>query len=305
MPDVRTDAAGLAGAGVPIASQPERPAAVTDARERRRLGLGFWLPAAWLALVLFLAVAAPVLPLQDPLRTAPTASPGETPSAEHLLGTDNLGRDTLSRLVWGSRVALTVGLVAIGIGMAVGGTIGLLAGYFRGVTERLLMSVVDIMLAFPALVLAIAIVVFLGNSLRNVAIAVAIVSTPAFARITRAATLSFAQREFVTAARLMGARHRRIIVREILPNVIFPVVAFALVVVALAIVAEGGLAFLGLSVPLPRPSWGSMIVAGKNDLDRFPLVSLTPAFVMFLTVLSFNLLGDKFRELFNVQEAKL
>lgn len=227
------------------------------------------------------------------------------PSSRHWLGTDDAGRDTLARLVGGSQVALLVGVVSIAIGMLIGGTIGLIAGYFRGPVEGILMTIVDIALAYPALVLAIAIVAFRGQSLFNVCLAIAIVAIPAFARIARGATLTFAEREFVTAARVMGAKHRRIIFRELLPNVLLPVMAFALLAVAIAIVAEGGLAFLGLSVPPPRASWGSMIQDGFTVINDSPFVVVVPAIVMFLTVLAFNLVGDKFRELFDVKEGVL
>lgn len=227
------------------------------------------------------------------------------PSSRHWLGTDDAGRDTLARLVGGSQVALLVGVVSIAIGMLIGGTIGLIAGYFRGPTEGILMTLVDIALAYPALVLAIAIVAFRGQSLFNVCLAITIVAIPAFARIARGATLTFAEREFVTAARVMGARHRRIIFRELLPNVILPVLSFALLAVAIAIVAEGGLAFLGLSVPPPRASWGSMIQDGYTVINVSPFVVVVPSVVMFITVLAFNFVGDKFRELFDVKEGVL
>ena len=185
--------------------------------------------------------------------------------------------------------------------------IGLVAGYYRGRVETLLMGLVDVMLAFPALVLVIAITVFLGQSLRNVTVAVAVVAIPAFARVTRGATLSCAQRDFVTAARGMGATNRRVLFRDVVPNVLLPVAAFALVVVGVAMIAEGGLAFLGLSVPPPHPSWGSMIYGAKNKLadGSAPFISLIPAAVMFLTVLSFNLVGDHLRTLLNVREGSL
>lgn len=227
------------------------------------------------------------------------------PSASHWLGTDSNGRDVFSRIVHGSRVALLVGVVSIAIGMLIGGAIGIVAGYFRGPVEGIAMTAVDVALAYPALVLAIAIVAFFGQSLFNVCLAISIVAIPAFARIARAATLTYSEREFVTAARVMGARHSRIIIRELLPNVALPLMAFALLAVAIAIVAEGGLAFLGLSVPPPAPSWGSMIKEGYDVINDHPVVALIPALVMFVTVLAFNLVGDKFRQIFDVKETAL
>ena len=297
-PDLEVEASWSAGVEAVLTPGQPVPAG------RRKLGFGFWLPVGWIALVFFCALTADFLPIQDPIRGDFTALK-EPPSADHLLGTDGNGRDILSRLIHGAQVSLTVGIVSVGLGMLGGALIGLVAGYFRGKLETTLMGVVDTMLAFPALILAIAIVTFMGQSLRNVTIAIAILAVPAFARITRAATLTFAQREFVTAARAMGAKNSRILLREILPNVVLPVGAFALVVVAVAIVAEGGLAFLSLSVPRPEPSWGSMIDIGRSDLEDAPWISLIPAFVMLLTVLSFNLVGDRMRSKFDVKEGAL
>jgi peptide/nickel transport system permease protein len=276
-------------------------------QRRRRFGAGFWLPAAWITLVALAALLANVLPLKDPLRTDYANIAVGPGTGGHLLGTDEIGRDILARLVFGARVSLTVGIVAVVVGMVIGGLIGLVAGYYRGRVETLLMGLVDVMLAFPALVLVIAITVFLGQSLRNVTVAVAAVAIPAFARVTRGATLSCAQRDYVTAARGMGATNRRVLFRDVVPNVLLPVAAFALVVVGVAIIAEGGLAFLGLSVPPPHPSWGSMIYGAKNKLadGSAPFISLIPAGVMFLTVLSFNLVGDHLRTFLNVREGSL
>jgi peptide/nickel transport system permease protein len=301
LPSVASEGMVVADAEpVPVAVITELTAAPVKKRK-----WAFWLPAIWIAVVVVSALAAPILPIDDPMKSDFAHVATGPFTGGHLLGTDNIGRDILSRLIWGSRVALTVGVVAVAVGMIVGGALGLLAGYYRGKVESVLMGLVDIMLAFPALVLVIAITAFLGQSLRNVAIAVAVVATPAFARVARAATLTFAQREFVTAARGMGATNRRILLREILPNVILPLGAFALVVVAVAIVAEGGLAFLGLSVPAPKPSWGSMINDGRGKLEDAPFISLIPSAMMFVTVLAFNLIGDVFRGRFDVREGAI
>ena len=274
---------------------------------RRRLGITTWVATAWIAVVAFAAVFGDVLPLKNPLKSDylhVAVGPG---TGGHLLGTDEIGRDILARIVFGARVSLTVGVIAVGAGMIVGGLIGLLAGHYRGRLEATLMGVVDIMLAVPALILVIAITVFLGQSLRNVTVAVAVVAVPAFARVTRASTLSYSTRDFVTAARGMGATNRRVLFREVLPNVLLPVACFGLVAVGVAIIAEGGLAFLGLSVPPPHPSWGSMIYGGEPKLadGTAPFISLIPAAVMFLTVLSFNLAGDRLRKGLDVREGVL
>jgi len=190
--------------------------------------------------------------------------------------------------------------------MVVGGSIGLVAGFLRGRAETILMSVVDIFLAFPALILLIAIVAFLGADLKNVVLGISLVSIPAFARIARATTLTFSRREFVLAAEAAGASRWRILVREILPNVILPLLAFGLLVVAIAIVAEGSLAFLGLTSQ-ETISWGGMINGGRRALQQENVAhtSMIPAAMMFVTVLAVNFLGDRFRAAFDVKDAAL
>jgi len=288
---------------------PADAASATPGRTRRKgtLGIVGWLCVAWLGLVAVAALLAPFLPLDDPNATDffvdNNSSPG---TGGHLLGTDNNGFDILSRLIWGGRVSLIVAVGVLAVGMVVGGGIGLLAGFYRGKLESILMAIVDITLAFPSLLLLIAIVAFLGSDLKNVVLGISLVSIPAFARIARATTLTFGQREFVLAARAAGASNRRILVREILPNVVLPVLAFGLLVVAIAIVAEGSLAFLGLT-SLDTVSWGGMINGGRTPLQRDGIahVALFPTAVMFLTVLSVNYLGDRFRAAFDIKDAAL
>ncbi len=271
------------------------------------LGLGGWLSASWLVLVTAAALLAPWLPLDDP-KITDFAVPNNSPigQAGHLLGTEQNGFDIFSRLIWGGRVSLVVAVGVLAIGMVVGGTIGLLAGFLRGRVELVLMAIVDIFLAFPALILLIAIVAFLGADLKNVVLGISLVSIPAFARIARATTLTFSQREFVLAARAAGATKARILVREILPNVILPLLAFGLLVVGIAIVAEGSLAFLGLTSQ-ETISWGGMINGGKRPLQQENIAhtAMIPALVMFLTVLAVNFLGDRFRAAFDVKDAAL
>src|SRR5207244_340884 len=268
-PEIYVEA--VVAAEAPTVMAPEKPPA-------RRLGIIFWLAVGWLTLVLVLALTAGWLPLHSWRRTG-LGQPRLTPfSNGHFpLGTDELGRDMLARLIHGSRVSLIVGFSSIGLGLAVGGAIGVIAGYYRGRIESLLMGITDILLAFPALVLALAIVTFMGQSLRNVTLAIAILAIAPIARIIRASTLTFSEREFVLAARALGAKNRRIIIREILPNVALPAASFALVAVAVAIVAEGTLAFLGLSVPAPTPTWGGMIADGRTLLEQAPHISFVPS----------------------------
>jgi peptide/nickel transport system permease protein len=273
-----------------------------------RLGIGGWLCLAWVVGISLAAVLAPWLPLDDPKTTDFSVLQNNAPpfTHGHLLGTDQNGFDILSRLVWGGRVSLVVALGVLAIGMTVGGSIGLVAGYVRGRVETILMAIVDILLAFPALILLIAIVAFLGANLRNVVLGISLVSIPAFARIARASTLTYANRDFVLAARASGATSRRIVLREVLPNVILPLFAFGLLVVAIAIVAEGSLSFLGLTSQ-ETISWGGMINGGRQALQQQNIAhtSLIPAFVMFVTVLCVNLLGDRLRGAFDVRDAAL
>lgn len=293
-------------AAIPAATRLRRPS-LTRLRTGR-LGLTGWLCASWLGFVTAAALLAPWLPLDDPRVTDFAVLQNNAPpgTAGHLLGTDQNGMDILSRLVWGGRVSLVVAVGVLAVGMTVGGAIGLVAGYARGKTETALMGLVDILLAFPALILLIAVVAFLGADLPNVVFGISLVSIPAFARIARATTLSFASRDFVLAARAAGATRRRILVREVLPNVVLPLLAFGLLVVAIAIVAEGSLSFLGLTSQ-ETISWGGMINGGRQALQQDDVVhtSLIPAAAMFLTVLSINLLGDRFRAGFDVKETAL
>lgn len=277
------------------------------AKKRGTLGVAGWISVVWLLLVAGGALLAPWLPIDDPEKgdflVPANATPG---SGGHLLGTEQNGYDIFSRLVWGGRVSLVVAFGVLAIGMVVGGSIGLLAGFIRGKTEAALMATVDIFLAFPALILLIAVVAFLGADLKNVVLAISLVSIPAFARIARATTLTFSRREFVLAAEAAGASRARILVREILPNVILPLLAFGLLVVAIAIVAEGSLAFLGLTSQ-ETISWGGMINGGRRALQQEDIAhtSMLPAGMMFLTVLAVNFLGDRFRAAFDVKDAAL
>lgn len=260
----------------------------------RRLGAAFWCAVAWIVAVLGAALLAPWLGLPSPTDMDMLATRAG-PSARHWLGTDGFGRDVASRLVFGARTSLTVGLIAPLIGLFVGGAAGMLAGYFRGRFDTLVVGGVDVLLAFPPLVLALAVTAYLGQSLLNMTLILGILGIPAFTRVARATTLVFAQREFVTAARALGATHARILLHELLPNVMLPLAAFLLVAIAVTIVVEGSLSFLGLGVPPPSPSWGSMIGEGRESLETAAWLAFTPAAVMFATVLAFNLVGDILR----------
>ena len=273
-------------------------------KQTRRLGTLFWMAVGWIVLVFALAIFAPVLPLSSPTdmdmldRRAPF-------SALHWLGTDGLGRDELARLIYGARISLLVGLCAPAIGLTVGGALGMLAGYFRGRFESLSVGSMDVLLAFPPLILTLAVTAFLGQSVFNLTCILGILGIPTFMRVARAATLTLARREFVIAAQALGATHARILLRELLPNVALPSLAFFLLGVAVFIVVEGSLSFLGFGVPPPISSWGSMIGEGRESLDVAPRLAFLPAIAMFLTALSFNIVGDTIRAITDPRQGSL
>ena len=278
--------------------------AAASVRRPRRLGVLFWMAIGWMGLVFAVAILADVLPMPSPTdmdmleRRAPM-------SVEHWLGTDGLGRDELARLIYGARISLVVGLFAPIIGLVIGGALGMFAGYFRGRFETWVVGSMDVLLAFPPLVLALAVTAYLGQSIVNLTLILGVLGIPAFMRVARAATLTLARREFVIAAEALGATHGRILLRELLPNVLLPLLAFFLLAVAVTIVAEGALSFLGLGVPPPISSWGSMIGEGRESLDMAPRLAFIPAAAMFLTVLSFNLVGDTLRALTDPRQGAL
>lgn len=274
-------------------------------RRKRSYGISFWLAIAWLGLVMFAALFSTLLPLPDPNAVDVSHRLARPFTEGHFLGSDGLGRDILSRLFDGARVSLTISVSAVLVGATMGGTIGMIAGFFRGRPEMLIVSAVDVILAFPGLVLLLALVATFGQSLKAITLAVALLSIPVYTRVARATTLSVAQREYVLAARAMGATHRRIIFREIMPNVFLPVAAFGLIALGVVVVLEGTLSFLGLSVQPPDATWGGMISEGKRHLSREIHVALIPSLVLFFTVLSLNFVGDTLRSHFDVREANV
>jgi peptide/nickel transport system permease protein len=278
--------------------------AVSPVRRTSQLGTLFWMAVAWLIFVFAVAALAGLLPLPSPT-DMDMLERRQPASMLHWLGTDGLGRDELARLIYGARISLTVGLCAPIIGITIGGALGMLAGYFRGRFETLVVGSMDVLLAFPPLILALAVTAYLGQSLLNLTLILGVLGIPAFMRVARATTLSLARREFVVAAQALGATHARILLRELLPNVLLPLLAFFLLGVAVTIVVEGALSFLGLGVPPPISSWGSMIGEGRESLDIAPRLAFIPAVTMFLTVLSFNLVGDTLRALTDPRQGAL
>jgi len=254
--------------------------------------IGAALVLAFVAMAAFADGLSPYDPLkQDLLQRL------QPPSSEHWLGTDDFGRDVLSRVLHGSRVSLRLGLVAVGLALFVGGTIGLLAGYYGGWFDLVIMRFMDLMLAFPSILMAIVVVAILGPSLTNAMIAVGIMAIPQYARIVRASVISVRGLEYVQAARALGAADPRILVRAILPNVAGPIIVTASLGLATAILDAAGLSFLGLGAQPPTPEWGSMLSQGRELVLVAPWVLTAPGVAVFLAVLGFNLVGDALRDL--------
>lgn len=247
-----------------------------------------------LGFVIFLALSADLIAPYDPSFGDYTRIT-ESPSTTHWLGTDDLGRDVLSRLIYGSRVSLQVGLIAIGIAVGTGTTFGVIAGYVGGLVDELIMRVNDALQAFPSLVLALAITAALGPSAVNAMIAIGVVSTPIMARLARGQTLTVRENDYVAAARTLGARPRRIVARHILPNIVAPIIVQATLLVAVAIIIEASLSFLGVGVQPPTATWGGMLRTGQQYLTVAPWLGFVPGAAIFVTVLAINFLGDGLR----------
>ena len=263
---------------------------------------GFWLAAVWLATLTFFLLLAPVLGfLADPDGYSRDVLQGVGRS--HWFGTDELGRDMFARVVWGGRLSLMIAAISVAVGILVGGLMGLLAGFFGGWVDTLLSAVINILLALPALILALFIVTVLEQNTRNVVIAVTILSARAVARIVRAQTLRFREREFVTAARCMGARTSRLLFREVLPNLVPIVAAFTFLGLGLVIVGEGSLSFIGKSVPSPAITWGGILAVAKGKLAEAPHLTICPAVVMFCTLMAVNYIGDTLMRRFDVRQS--
>jgi peptide/nickel transport system permease protein len=263
----------------------------------RALNLRIWLPAGFLILLVCACFLWPlVYPVPKPTGGSileaglPPLSPG------HIFGTDPVGNDVLSRILYGGRVSFEVGLSVTAIGLVIGGLLGTAAGFWGGAVDTVVMRVLDVLIAFPALVLALAIAEGLGPSEMHVIWALSFFSIPAFGRIARSATLSLRGQTFMLAARLSGTSRRRMILRHVVPNIMPQLLTFSLLGIGVAIILEGALSFLGLGIPLPEASWGSMIAQGQQTLSASPDLVLIPSAFLFATVVSLNLLGDALRE---------
>ncbi|WP_024796955.1 ABC transporter permease [Tomitella biformata] len=273
----------------------------------RRIGLAkfgpdfdltFVISCVWLALIIGVAIIAPLLPLPEHVDTTKTlADKGyASPSlfSAHPLGTNNFGLDLFSRSIYGARSSLVVAVGAVLIGIIVGGAIGILAGYYGGKVDSIIGILTNSLLAVPSLILLIALASVLKPNLRNISFALAALAIPSMIRIARANTLTFSQREFVLAARAMGATRWRVMVRELAPNVALPLASLGMVMISVLIVAEASLSFLGLGIQPPIPTWGNMIAEGQGGVfEKHAFIVLVPGMFLFLTVFSFNIIGEK------------
>jgi peptide/nickel transport system permease protein len=307
-------------AGVSFDANPEIEAAGIEERApavelapSRRLGFGGWFAIVWMALILFGAVFTSLIPGISSYSHVDLANTSAKPFTKgHILGVDDNGHDELSNVVIGARTSLEVGLGSVGAGMLLGGTLGMLAGYYRRGVDLVISTIFDVLLAVPALILALALASFLrGDPTKSgipaevvLIIALGTVSTPVLGRITRASALTWSQREFVMAARAQGAKSRRIMWREVLPNVLPAMLSIALLAIGVVIVAEGGLSFLGVGIdPSVKPSWGNLIASSASNLNTEPFLVFAPIIALFLTVMSLNFLGDIVRARFDVRES--
>jgi peptide/nickel transport system permease protein len=248
-----------------------------------------------IVILVITAILAPLIATHDPTATD-IPNRYQAPSGEHFLGTDELGRDIFSRIVFGTRISIQIGLIAVGISMIVGVLLGAVAGYFGRWVDQIIMRIIDIMMAFPSILLAIALVAVLGPSLRNAMIAVGIVGVPQFARIVRSAVLSVKETEFIEAARAIGGKHGRVLMGHVLPNSMAPIIVQATLGIGTAILDAAGLSFLGLGAQPPAPEWGAMLSDGRAAIQNAPWVVGFPGLAIFLFVLGFNLFGDGLRD---------
>ena len=271
-----------------------------------------WIPAAWrqpLAIAgvliagawIVIAIFAPLIAPDNPLTQ--TFTPAQGPSLSHLFGTDELGRDVLSRVISGSRVSLPIAVALVALAASIGSVVGAIAGYFRGVVDGVLMRTTDLVFAFPPIILAMVVAAVLGRGLFNAALAIVVVAWPSYARVVRGLVLSVGDSEYVQSARLLGASSRRALVRDVLPNVIGPVFVLATLDLANAILLLSGLSFLGLGAQPPKAEWGSMVAEGTQYFQWW-WIGTFPGLAIFTVVLAFNFLGDSLRDVFDPRTAR-
>jgi peptide/nickel transport system permease protein len=309
--DTDIDAGALASIAI------EDPA--DEVFEKRGIGVLAWIGIGWLSFIVLIAILAPLLPLKNPMLGDYLHPKAGLFSSGHFLGSDDSGRDVLSRVIWGARASLIISLGSVAFGTVIGGLLGLIAGFKGGITDTVFSSFFNIFLAFPQLVLALTLVSVLApvkssggassgewvHRIGVVVLAIGIVSVPLLGRITRASAISWSQREFVMAARAQGATNWRVMFREVLPNVMPAMLSIALLGVAIVLVLEGALAVFGVSIQEPDPSWGNMIFSQLSNLNSAPSVWIVPSILIFISVLALNYLGDVVRARFDVRESAL
>jgi peptide/nickel transport system permease protein len=250
-------------------------------------------------IVIVMALFAPLIAPYDPLESH-AIDRLQSPNSQYLLGTDQLGRDVLSRIIYGARISLLVGLISVGIATICGGFVGLTSGYFGGAPDMVVQRIVDAFQAFPGLILALALMSVFGSGVVQVTVAIAIVVAPYQSRVIRGATLAVKENAYMEAARALGANNLRLLLRHVLPNVTAPILILASTTLGLAILIEGSLSFLGLGTPPPTPSWGGMLTgSARAYMERVPTLSLFPGIAISLTVLAFNLFGDTLRDIWD------
>lgn len=272
-------------------------------RRSRRARIAFWLAVGWMGLVIFAAIFANVLPLPNPNKVL-VGPIDQGPSWHFWFGTDQIGHDIFSQVVYGARISMIIGSTSVVVGILIGGSLGVIAGFYRGIVDVLVVWVTDVLLTLPGLVLALTLVAFLGQSLFNVVLAIDLLSIPAYARIARATSFAVSQREFVLAQMAIGSRPRRILVRDVMPLVALPIASYAAIGASVAILAEGALAFLGLSAPNSL-SWGGLIAAGQQELSICPQLVFAPMIIFFLTIVALNFIGQRAGERLDPRQSSI
>jgi peptide/nickel transport system permease protein len=295
----------LVPAGAPMAVLDVAVETGAEMTAKKRLGIFFWICVGWVSLMIVLAVFASVLPLPNP--TSLLYQPFLPPSGSHLFGTDDLGRDLLSRIIFGSQPTLIISFASIAIGLVIGGTAGMLAAYAGKVFDTVANAIAFVIISFPPLLAILVIVAFWGRNLLKLTIIFAVASIPQLFVVMRATSLAYVNRDFVTAARTMGARTPRILLRELLPNVLPAGLSYSLIGVATVAIIEGSLAFLGLSIPEPHPSVGNIISEGipylQNNTDIW--ITLIPCLYLFFLLVSISYIGDRLRSRFDIREGNI
>jgi peptide/nickel transport system permease protein len=295
----------LVPAGAPTAVLDVAKETGAEMTAKKKLGIFFWICVGWVSLMILLAVFASLLPLPNP--TSLLYQPFLAPSGGHLFGTDDLGRDMLSRIIFGSQPTLIISFASIAIGLVIGGTAGMLAAYAGKVFDTVANAVAFVIISFPPLLAILVIVAFWGRNLLKLTIIFAVASIPQLFVVIRATSLAYVNRDFVTAARTMGARTPRILLRELLPNVLPAALSYSLIGVATVAIIEGSLAFLGLSIPEPHPSVGNIISEGipylQNNTDIW--ITLIPCLYLFFLLVSISYIGDRLRSRFDIREGNI